>query len=139
MDRKIRVLLFKPGLDGHWRGIITVAQALVDAGMEVIFGGHKSIEGIVEVALQEDVDVIGLSILSGSHLEWTEKLMEALKREGCDKDEFLILVGGVFPPEDFQKLKDLGAHGVFGPGTSTAEIIDFIRDKLRRQAIQPTL
>ncbi len=139
MDRKIRVLLFKPGLDGHWRGIITVAQALVDAGMEVIFGGHKSIEGIVEVALQEDVDVIGLSILSGSHLEWTQKLMEALQNEGCVKDDFLILVGGVFPPEDFRKLKELGAHEVFGPGTSTAEIVDFIRDKFSQQAKQPSI
>lgn len=121
----VRVLLFKPGLDGHWRGILAVARALVEAGMEVIFLGHKPLDAAVETAIQEDVEVIGISVLSGSHLEWTEKLVDALEREGV-REDFLLLVGGVFPFEDHQALRELGADGVFGPGTDTRDIISFI-------------
>jgi|YNPBryantNP2012_1023418.scaffolds.fasta_scaffold66527_1 methylmalonyl-CoA mutase C-terminal domain/subunit len=129
-ERPVRVLLFKPGLDGHWRGILAVARALVEAGMEVIFLGHKPLEAAVETAIQEDVDVIGISVLSGSHLEWTEKLVETLEREGA-REDFLLLVGGVFPFEDHQTLRELGADGVFGPGTDTRDIVSFIRKKVR--------
>jgi methylmalonyl-CoA mutase C-terminal domain/subunit len=128
-ERRVRVLLFKPGLDGHWRGILAVARALVEAGMEVIFLGHKPMDAAVETAIQEDVDVIGISVLSGSHLEWTERLAETLAGEGA-RGDFLLLVGGVFPPEDHQALKDLGADGVFGPGTDTRDIVSFIRSRL---------
>jgi len=129
-ERPVRVLLFKPGLDGHWRGILAVARALVEAGMEVIFLGHKPLEAAVETAIQEDVDVIGISVLSGSHLEWTEKLVETLEREGA-REDFLLLVGGVFPFEDHRALRELGADGVFGPGTDTRDIVSFIRKKVR--------
>jgi methylmalonyl-CoA mutase C-terminal domain/subunit len=126
-ERRIRVLLFKPGLDGHWRGIMAVSRALVEAGMEVIFEGHKTLDGIIETAIQEDVDIIGLSVLSGSHLEWTRMLMDALDKEGC-KGDYLILVGGVFPPEDHAVMREMGVDGVFGPGTDTADIVAFIHN-----------
>jgi methylmalonyl-CoA mutase C-terminal domain/subunit len=129
MERKIRVLLFKPGIDGHWRGIITVSKALAEAGMETIFAGFKTIEGIVETALQEDVDVIGYSVHSGAHLEWTRELISALEREGV-RDDYLILIGGVFPQEDHHALRDLGVDGVFGPGTPTSAIVEFIHNQL---------
>ncbi len=129
MDRKIRVLLFKPGLDGHWRGIITVSKALSEAGMETIFAGFKNLEGMVETALQEDVDVIGFSVHSGAHLEWARAVVEALEKEGC-RDDFLLLIGGVFPQEDHQPLKEIGIDGVFGPGTPTSAIVEFIHSEL---------
>lgn len=129
-ERRIRVLLFKPGLDGHWRGIMSVSRALVEAGMEVIFEGHKTLDGIIETAIQEDVDVIGLSVLSGSHLEWTRMLLDALAKEGS-KGDYLILVGGVFPPEDHAVMREMGADGVFGPGTDTADIVAFIRESIK--------
>jgi methylmalonyl-CoA mutase, C-terminal domain len=132
-QRRIRVLLFKPGLDGHWRGIMSVSRALVEAGMEVIFEGHKTLEGIVETAIQEDVDVIGISVLSGSHLEWTRMLMDALEQEG-GKGDYLVLVGGVFPPEDRAPMLEMGADGVFGPGSDTADIVAFIRGRVDAKA-----
>lgn len=133
MPEKIRVFLFKPGIDGHWRGIVTIANALTEAGMEVIFAGFKSVEGIVEAAVQEDVDVIGYSVHSGAHHEWTKQLMDILNERGL-REEFLIIVGGAIPEDDHQSLKELGADGVFSPGTDTRDVVDFIRDSLAAKA-----
>ena len=126
-ERKVRVLIAKPGLDGHDRGAKVVAFALKDAGMEVIYTGlHQTIPSIVRQAIQEDVDVIGLSIMSGAHIPICTKLMEMLKKEGIgDK---LILVGGVIPNKDIPVLKELGVQGVFPGGTRFDDIIDFIRE-----------
>jgi len=126
MSRKIRVLVAKPGLDGHDRGAKVVALALRDAGFEVIYTGlHQTVDQIVETALQEDVDVIGLSILSGAHIPITEKLMARLQEEEiADK---VALVGGNIPARDVQPLRDLGVEGVFPTGSQLEEIIDFIR------------
>ncbi len=124
-NRKIRVLVAKPGLDGHDRGAKVVARALRDAGFEVIYTGiRQTPEAIVEAAAQEDVDVIGLSILSGAHMALVPKIMRLLKERGMD--DVLVLVGGIIPDEDVPKLKALGVKGVFGPGTLTQDIIDFI-------------
>ena len=129
-DRKIRVLVAKPGLDGHDRGAKVVARALRDAGMEVIYTGiRQTPEMIVEAALQEDVDVVGLSILSGAHMALCPRVVELLRQEGMD--DVLVLVGGIIPDEDVAQLKALGVDGVFGPGTSTAEIVGFIRERAR--------
>ena len=103
MEKKIRVLLFKPGLDGHWRGIMTVSKALAEAGMETIFFGFKTVEGVVEAAIQEDVDVIGFSVHSGAHLEWARELIAVLEGQGA-RDEFLLIIGGVFPEQDHEEL-----------------------------------
>lgn len=127
--KKIRILLFKPGIDGHWRGIVTVAGALMEAGMEVIFAGFKSVEGIVQSAIDEDVDVIGYSVHSGAQQAWTRRLNEVLKEKGV-RDNFLIVLGGSIPLVDYETLKAEGADGVFGPGTNTAEVIGFIRENL---------
>lgn len=131
MEKKIRVLLFKPGLDGHWRGIMTVSKALSEAGMETIFFGFKTVEGVVEAAIQEDVDVIGFSVHSGAHLEWAQELVRELENKGA-RDDFLLLVGGVFPEEDHEELRRIGMDGVFGPGTVTGDIVAFIRERLGR-------
>jgi methylmalonyl-CoA mutase C-terminal domain/subunit len=136
MEKKIRVLLFKPGLDGHWRGIMTVSKALSEAGMETIFFGFKTVEGVVEAAIQEDVDVIGFSVHSGAHLEWARELIEELEGQGARSD-FLLLIGGVFPEQDHDELRQIGIDGVFGPGTVTAEIVDFIVGQVRdRESVQ---
>ncbi len=128
-SRKIRVLVAKPGLDGHDRGAKVVARALRDAGFEVIYTGiRQTPEAIAEAALQEDVDVVGLSILSGAHMALVPKIMRLLKEKGMD--DVLVLVGGIIPDEDVPKLKALGVKGVFGPGTLTTEIIAFIRREL---------
>jgi len=125
-DRKIRVLIAKPGLDGHDRGAKVVARALRDAGMEVIYTGiRQTPEMIAEAALQEDVDVVGLSILSGAHMALCPRVLELLRAQGMD--DVLVLVGGIIPDEDVAPLKALGVQGVFGPGTSTVEIVEFIR------------
>ncbi|MBM4460405.1 MAG: cobalamin B12-binding domain-containing protein [Chloroflexi bacterium] len=125
-DRKIRVLVAKPGLDGHDRGAKVVARALRDAGMEVIYTGiRQTPEMIAEAALQEDVDVVGLSILSGAHMTLCPRVMELLRSQGMD--DVLVLVGGIIPTQDVAALQALGIHGVFGPGTSTSEIVEFIR------------
>ena len=129
MEKKTRVLLFKPGLDGHWRGIMTVSKALSEAGMETIFFGFKTVEGVVEAAIQEDVDVIGFSVHSGAHLEWARELVRELEEKGA-RDDFLLLVGGVFPEEDHEELRRIGMDGVFGPGTATGDIVAFIRERL---------
>ena len=127
--RRIRVLVAKPGLDGHDRGAKVVARALRDAGFEVIYTGiRQTPEAIAEAALQEDVDVVGLSILSGAHMALVPKIMRLLREKGLD--DVLVLVGGIIPDEDVPKLKALGVKGVFGPGTLTTDIIAFIRKEL---------
>ncbi|MFX1514702.1 MAG: cobalamin B12-binding domain-containing protein [Promethearchaeota archaeon] len=132
MTRKIRVLLAKPGLDGHDRGVKVVARALRDAGMEVIYTGlHKSPEQIVEAALQEDVDVIGLSSLSGSHMALFPKVIELLKQNEMISDT-LVVAGGIIPDVDVPKLNEIGIKGIFGPGTDTKDIVDFVKSNLKR-------
>jgi methylmalonyl-CoA mutase C-terminal domain/subunit len=128
-SKPIKVLMAKPGLDGHDRGAKVVAHALRDAGMEVIYTGlHQTVEQIVEAALQEDVDVIGLSILSGAHLPLTEKLMERLKERGLN--DLLIMVGGNIPRRDVERLEALGAAGVFRTGSRFDDIVSFIQKRV---------
>jgi methylmalonyl-CoA mutase, C-terminal domain len=123
--KRIRVLVAKPGLDGHDRGAKVVARALRDAGMEVIYTGlRQTPEMIVEAALQEDVDVVGLSVLSGAHLTWVPKVTALLRDKGAE--DILVLVGGIIPDQDVPTLRAAGVAGVFGPGTSTVDIIRFI-------------
>ncbi len=126
--RPIRVLLAKPGLDGHDRGAKVVALALRDAGFEVIYTGlHQTIQQIVEAALQEDVDVIGLSILSGAHLSIARKLMDRLRAAGLD--DAIVLIGGNIPDRDIEPLRALGVAGVFPTGSSFESIATFIRER----------
>jgi methylmalonyl-CoA mutase C-terminal domain/subunit len=125
-QEKVRVLVAKPGLDGHDRGAKLVARALRDAGMEVIYTGiRQTPEMIVEVALQEDVDVIGLSCLSGAHVELFSEVMEQLKQKGMEN--VVVVAGGVIPEDDFPSLQEMGIKAIFGPGTHTSEIVDSIR------------
>lgn len=129
--RKIRVLAAKPGLDGHDRGIKVVANALMDAGMEVIYTGlRQTPRQVVEAALQEDVDVIALSILSGAHDYLFPKVMELLKEK--KGEDILVIGGGIIPDEDIPALKACGIANVFGPGTRTEEIVRYIRDHVKR-------
>lgn len=129
-ERKIRVLIAKPGLDGHDRGAKIVARALRDAGFEVIYTGlHQTPEQVVAAAVQEDVDAIGLSILSGAHNYLFKRVLELLKGKGAD--DIVVFGGGIIPPEDIQALKKLGVKGIFTPGTSTQEIIRFVRENIR--------
>ena len=126
-ERKIRVVIAKPGLDSHDRGAKIVARALRDAGMEVIYTGlRQTPEQIVETALQEDVDVVGLSILSGAHTTLFPRIMELLKKKGL-KDT-LVFAGGIIPEEDVPALKKIGIKEVFGPGTPTATLVKFVRE-----------
>jgi methylmalonyl-CoA mutase C-terminal domain/subunit len=128
-ERKIRVLVAKPGLDGHDRGAKVVARALRDAGMEVIYTGiRQTPQMIVESAVQEDVDVVGLSILSGAHLELFPEITEGLRKKGLE--EVVVVAGGIIPEEDIPKLKEMGIKAVFGPGATTKEIIDFIQNSV---------
>jgi methylmalonyl-CoA mutase C-terminal domain/subunit len=133
LQRKIRVFLAKPGLDGHDRGVLIVGQALRDAGMEVIFSGLKqTCENIIEAALQEDVDVLGLSMLSGAHMVLVPRITELLADQGAD--DVLVLVGGVVPPDDAAALVELHRVAkVFGPGTNTADIVDYINESVRER------
>jgi len=129
-DRKIRVLVAKPGLDGHDRGAKVIARALRDAGMEVIYTGlRQTPEMVVSAALQEDVDVIGLSILSGAHNAIVPRVMELLRQNKMD--DVLVLVGGIIPDQDMDGLKQAGVGGIFQPGTSMDEIVEFIRGHVR--------
>lgn len=129
-ERKIRVLVAKPGLDGHDRGAKVVARSLRDAGFEVIYTGiRQTPQMIAEAALQEDVDVVGLSILSGAHLTLCPKVVELLRGQG--QQNVLVLVGGIVPDDDIDKLKTAGIEGVFGPGTSTQQIVDFINQNAK--------
>jgi methylmalonyl-CoA mutase, C-terminal domain len=123
----IRVLIAKPGLDGHDRGAKVIARALRDAGMEVVYTGlRQTPEMIVEAALQEDVDVIGLSILSGAHMTLVPRILTLLREQGME--DVAVLVGGIVPKEDAGALLDLGVRGVFGPGTTTDEVVSFVRE-----------
>lgn len=132
MERKIRVVVAKPGLDGHDRGVKVVARAYRDAGMEVIYTGlHQTPEQIVDAVVQEDADVLGLSILSGAHDALVPQILELMRENGTD--DVLVLVGGIIPDEDAALLKNLGVAEVFGPGTDTDEIVRFTRANLRRQ------
>ncbi len=127
--KKIRVLAAKPGLDGHDRGVKVVASALMDAGMEVVYTGlRQTPTQIVESAIQEDVDVIAMSILSGAHDYLFPKVMELLKEKGVE--DMLVLGGGIIPDEDIPGLKNSGIAEIFGPGTTTEQIIDYIRDNV---------
>jgi methylmalonyl-CoA mutase C-terminal domain/subunit len=127
MERKVRVLVAKPGLDGHDRGAKVVASALRDAGMEVIYTGlHQTPEMIVEAAVQEDVDVIGLSILSGAHMTLFPRVLELLKRKGVD--DVLVIGGGIIPQIDVDQLRKLGIARIFGPGSPTLEIADYLKE-----------
>lgn len=131
MDRKIRVLIAKPGLDGHDRGAKVIARALRDAGMEVIYTGlRQTPEQIVNAALQEDVDAIGLSILSGAHMHLFPKVMELVREKGIE--DVLVFGGGIIPDQDVEKLKELGVAGIFQPGTPTTEVIDFLKTHVKR-------
>jgi methylmalonyl-CoA mutase C-terminal domain/subunit len=128
-EKKIRVLVAKPGLDGHDRGAKVIARALRDAGMEVVYTGiRQTPEMVAEAALQEDVDVVGISILSGAHMVLFPKIMELLRQSGMD--DVLVVAGGIIPDQDVPVLNELGIRGVFGPGTPTHMIVDFIRENV---------
>jgi len=130
LNRKLRVVIAKPGLDGHDRGAKVIARALRDAGMEVIYTGlRQTPEQIVSAALQEDADVIGLSILSGAHNHIAPRLMELLREKGLD--DVLVVIGGIIPDVDIPKLRELGVKGVFLPGTPMREIVEFINAHAR--------
>jgi methylmalonyl-CoA mutase C-terminal domain/subunit len=131
-ERKIRVLVAKPGLDGHDRGAKVIARALRDAGMEVIYTGlRQTPEMIAAAALQEDVDAVGISILSGAHNTLCPRIIDLLKQNGMD--DTLVLVGGIVPQEDIVELKKIGVSEVFVPGTSTEDIVTFIRSNVRAE------
>lgn len=121
----------KPGIDGHWRGGIVVSRAIRDAGMELIFGGFQNVQQIVEAAIQEDVDVIGLSIHSGAHFAYTQQVINLLKNRGV-LDNILILIGGVIPAKDFNKLREMGVGNVYGPGSMTSDIVKFIKENVKK-------
>lgn len=128
-QRKIKVLVAKPGLDGHDRGGKVVARALRDAGMEVIYTGiRQTPQMIVEAAVQEDVDAVGLSILSGAHLEIFPDIMAGLTENGMK--DVVVVAGGIIPHEDHQPLQQMGVDAIYGPGTSTQQIVDFIKEKV---------
>jgi len=125
-QKKIRVLVAKPGLDGHDRGAKVVARALRDAGMEVIYTGlRQTPEMIAQAALQEDVDVVGLSILSGAHMALAPRILELLKANG--QGDIHVFIGGIVPDEDVPRLKEMGVSGIYGPGASTQDIVEDIR------------
>lgn len=129
-EKKIRVLVAKPGLDGHDRGAKVVARALRDAGMEVIYTGlRQTPEMIAEAALQEDVDVVGLSILSGAHMALAPRIMELLKANG--QTHVKVFIGGIVPDEDIPRLMEIGISGIYGPGSSTEDIVKDIRSAVK--------
>lgn len=133
MEKKIRVIVAKPGLDGHDRGAKVIARALRDAGMEVIYTGlRQTPEQIVQAAIQEDADVVAMSILSGAHNHLFPRVVELLKERGVD--DILVFGGGVIPEEDIPFLKSKGIAEVFGPGTPTARTVEFIRANVRQRA-----
>lgn len=126
MDRKLRVLIAKPGLDGHDRGAKVIARALRDAGMEVIYTGlRQTAEMIVAAAVQEDVDAVGLSVLSGAHMHYFEAVVEGLNAKGAD--DVLVFGGGIVPDQDRPRLQELGVGEVFGPGASTDDVVMYVR------------
>lgn len=132
MGRKIRVLIAKPGLDGHDRGAKVVARALRDAGMEVIYTGlHQTPEMIADAAVQEDVDAVGLSILSGAHMTMFPRVQELLRERGAG--HILLFGGGIIPKEDMERLCEMGIGALFGPGTALEEIVDYIRSRVKEK------
>ena len=132
MSEKIRVLVAKPGLDGHDRGAKIIARAFRDAGFEVIYTGlRQTPQQVVTAALQEDVDVIGLSVLSGAHMTLCPQIMELVRKE--QMDDVLVVVGGIIPDDDITKLKDDGVSEIFPPGTSTEDIVDYVRTNVRQK------
>jgi methylmalonyl-CoA mutase C-terminal domain/subunit len=129
VERKIRVVIAKPGLDGHDRGAKIIARALRDAGMEVIYTGlHQTPEQIVETAIQEDADAVGISILSGAHMTLVPRILDGLRKQGAD--DVLVVVGGTIPTDDARELREQGVAEVFTPGAPTSEIVDFLRKKV---------
>jgi methylmalonyl-CoA mutase C-terminal domain/subunit len=129
MAKKIRVVIAKPGLDGHDRGAKVIARALRDAGMEVIYTGlHQTPEQIVETAIQEDADAIGISVLSGAHMTLVPRILELLRAD--EADDVLVVVGGTIPTDDARELKEQGVAEVFTPGASTNAIVDFLRERV---------
>jgi methylmalonyl-CoA mutase C-terminal domain/subunit len=130
MNEKIRVVVAKPGLDGHDRGAKVIARAFRDAGFEVIYTGlRQTPEQVVNAALQEDADVVGLSVLSGAHMTLCPRIMELMKKEGLN--DVLVVVGGIIPDQDIPKLKELGIAEIFQPGASTEDIVAYIRQNVR--------
>jgi methylmalonyl-CoA mutase C-terminal domain/subunit len=133
VEKKIRVVVAKPGLDGHDRGAKIIARALRDAGMEVIYTGlHQTPEQIVETVIQEDADAVGLSILSGAHMTLVPRILELLKDQGAE--DVVVTAGGTIPSDDVAELKRLGVAEIFTPGASTQEAVDFIRDAVARRS-----
>ncbi len=133
MEKKIRILVAKPGLDGHDRGAKVVAQALRDAGMEVIYTGlHQTIDQITNTAIQEDVDIIGLSVMSGAHVPICEKLMKEMKKKKID--DIMVVIGGVIPKRDIPHLREIGIQGIFPGGTSFDESIRWIKENIKKKA-----
>ncbi len=134
MEKKIRVLVAKVGLDGHDRGAKVVARFLRDAGFEVIYTGlHRTPQEVAMAAVQEDVDVIGISLHSGAHMTLVPKVLNFIKEYGGDPDEMVVLVGGIVPEDEFDDLKALGVDGIFIPGTPISEIVDFIKEMVPKK------
>jgi methylmalonyl-CoA mutase C-terminal domain/subunit len=132
MNEKIRVLVAKPGLDGHDRGAKVIARAFRDAGFEVIYTGlRQTPEQIVNAALQEDADVVGLSVLSGAHMTLCPRITELMKKEGLN--DVMVVVGGIIPDQDVPKLKQCGVAEIFQPGASTQDIVDYVRKNARKR------
>lgn len=132
METRIRVVVAKPGLDGHDRGVKVVARALRDAGIEVIYTGlHQTPEQIVETAIQEDADAVGLSVLSGAHLTLFRRVLELLRQRGAD--DIVVFGGGIIPDTDIAELAELGVARIFTPGASTADIVDWVRGNVPAQ------
>jgi methylmalonyl-CoA mutase C-terminal domain/subunit len=132
-QRKIRVLIAKAGLDAHERGVMVVAMGLKDAGMEVIYTGlRQTPEAVLQTAIQEDVDVLGISSLAGGHYAFVKKLTEKARARGIAFDDIMLLIGGIIPDADIPVLKEMGVSQVFGPGTSIQAIADYIKEKVKR-------
>jgi methylmalonyl-CoA mutase C-terminal domain/subunit len=132
MSEKIRVLVAKPGLDGHDRGAKVIARAFRDAGFEVIYTGlRQTPEQVVNAALQEDVDVVGLSVLSGAHMTLCPRIMELMKKEGLD--DVMVVIGGIIPDQDIPRLKEIGVAEIFQPGASTEDIVAYVRENVRKK------
>lgn len=127
-ERKMRILMAKPGLEGHWVGLLVVSRALRDAGYEVIYGGNMTPEAIAEAAVQEDVEVVGLSILSANYMQLVPQTIEELRRRG--KGEVSVLLGGIIFQEDLDQLKQMGVAGIFPSGTPLEDIVQFVRQKV---------
>jgi len=126
--KNVKILMAKPGLEGHWRGMIAVSSAFRDAGFEVVYGGNMRPPEIAETAVQEDVDIVGLSILSSNYMRLVTETFDELKKRG--KGDVTVLLGGIIYEEDFPALKQMGVAGIFVPGTPLKDIVDFVREKI---------